>query len=113
LPALEVTSIGMHVGGGPNDSASKAPFVRAVEAKFPAYLECFRLAKEPGSGGTFGVDLRVPAGGGAPVVEEPRSALQGDEFHECMLKAFASVVFEPTKKPLVISYSLRFSLGAR
>ena len=113
LPALEVQSIGMHIGGSANDQKSKAPFVRAVERQFPAFLECFRLAGEPGRGGTFGVDLRVGTGGGAPEVEEPRTAIPGDPFRECMLRAFAGVAFEPTGKPVVISYSLRFSLGSK
>jgi hypothetical protein len=108
-----VQSIGMHVGGGANDPASKAPFLRALEARFPAFLECFRLVPEPGSGGTFGVDLRVAAAGGPPSVEEPRTVLGGDAFRSCMLSAFESVAFEPTKKPVVISYSVRFTLGSR
>jgi hypothetical protein len=93
----------MHVGGGANDPASKAPFTRALEARFPAFLECFRLVAEPGNGGTFGVDLRIAAAGGSPVVEEPRTAIAGDEFQRCMLAAFQGAVFEPTKKPVVIS----------
>jgi hypothetical protein len=113
LPALSVQSIGMHVGGGANDPASKAPFLRALEARFPAFLECFRLAAEPGAGGTFGVDLRVAAAGGAPTVEQPRSSIAGEEFRSCMLSAFEGVLFEPTKKSLVLSYSLRFTLGQR
>ena len=103
----------MHVGGGANDPASKAPFLKALEARFPALLECFRLVPEPGSGGTFGVDLRIGAAGGRPVVEEPRTAIPGDEFRSCMLAAFEAAVFEPTSKPVVISYSVRFTLGSR
>jgi hypothetical protein len=113
LPSLSVKYIGMHVGGGANDAASKAPFVRALEQRFPAFLECYRLAAEPGNGGTFGIDLRIPAQGGSPEVEEPRTAIPGDAFRECMLKAFRSVTFEPPKKPVVISYSLRFTLEAK
>jgi hypothetical protein len=113
LPSLSVKYIGMHVGGGANDAASKAPFVRALEQRFPAFLECYRLASEPGNGGTFGIDLRISAQGGAPEVEEPRTAIPGEAFRECMLKAFRSVDFEPPKKPVVISYSLRFTLEAK
>jgi hypothetical protein len=113
LPALEVQSIGMHIGGGANDQKSKAPFVTAVERQFPAFLECFQLAAEPGRGGTFGVDLQIDKAGGAPRVEEPRTAIVGDAFRDCMLRAFSAVVFEPPGKALVISYSLRFSLGSK
>jgi hypothetical protein len=103
----------MHVGGGANDPASKAPFLRTLEARFPAFLECFRLAAEPGSGGTFGVDLRIVAEGGPPGVEQPRTSITGEAFQACMLAAFESTVFEPTKRALVISYSVRFTLGQR
>lgn len=113
LPSLSVKYIGMHVGGGANDAASKAPFVRALEQRFPDFLECYRLAAEPGSGGTFGIDLRIPAQGGSPEVEQPRTAIPGEAFAECMLKAFRSVTFEPPKKPVVISYSLRFTLESK
>jgi len=112
LPSLTVKYIGMHVGGGANDSASKAPFVRALEQRFPEFLECYRLA-EPSSGGTFSVDLRLPAQGGAPEAAEPRTAIPGERFTECMLEAFRSVTFEPPKKPVVISYSLRFTLESK
>jgi hypothetical protein len=113
LPALELSSIGMHVGGGANDPKSKAPFLAAVERQFPAFLECFRLATPPGRGGTFGIDLRIASTGGAPEVEQPRTAIPGDAFRDCMLRAFSEVSFEPPGKALVISYSLRFSLGAK
>jgi hypothetical protein len=113
LPSLSVKYIGMHVGGGANDAASKAPFVRAIEQRFPEFLECYRLAAEPGNGGTFGVDLRIPAQGGAPEVQQPRTAIPGEKFTECMLRAFSSVTFEPPKKPVVISYSLRFTLESK
>lgn len=103
----------MHIGGGANDQKSKAPFLRAVEQQFPAFLECFRLTAEPGRGGTFGVDLRIAAKGGAPEVDEPRTAIAGDAFRECMLAAFSNVSFEPPGKAIVVSYSLRFSLGAK
>ena len=85
----------------------------AVERQFPVFLECFQLTAEPGRGGTFGVDLTIDKAGGAPRVEEPRTAIAGDAFRDCMLRAFSAVVFEPPGKPLVVSYSLRFSLGAQ
>lgn len=113
LPSLSVKYIGMHVGGGANDAASKAPFARAIEPHFPAFLECYRLAAEPGNGGTFGVDLRISAQGGAPDVVEPRTAIPGATFTACMLEAFSRVSFEPPKKPVVISYSLRFTLESK
>jgi hypothetical protein len=110
LPAVNVRNVGLHVGGGPNDAASKQPFLRAIERQFPEFLRCYQLVGEPGKEGTFGVDLHVPTAGGTARVEQPRTGLTGDEFRACMVSAFEKVVFEPTKKPVVISYSVRFHL---
>lgn len=110
LPAVNVKNVGLHVGGGPNDAASKAPFLRAIERAFPEFQRCYRLVAEPGKEGTFGVDLHVPKGGGTARVEQPRTGIEGDEFRACMIAAFEKVAFEPTPKPVVISYSVRFSL---
>ena len=35
LPELKVENIGLHVGGGPNDADTKAPFIRAIAERFP------------------------------------------------------------------------------
>lgn len=111
-PEINVRNIGLYVKGGANDSASKQPFLLAVEKQFPEFVRCYALIGEPGAEGTFAVDLQVPKKGGqAKIEEEPRTALPGDEFRSCMTKAFRAVVFEPTKKPVVISYSLRFYRG--
>jgi hypothetical protein len=102
----------MHVGGGTNDAAEKAPFHRALERQFPAFLGCYRQVDDPWSGGSFGVDLKIPRAGGQPTVEQPRTKLRGAGFQECMLSAFAKVQFEkPKAGPTVISYSIRFTLG--
>lgn len=108
MPAISVNMIGLHVGGGPNDAASKAPFVTAIEQRFPDFLRCYRLVSEPGKGGSFGVDLHIERSGGHARIEQPRSALEGEPFRACMVKAFESVEFPQLKKPFVISYSLRF-----
>jgi len=112
LPELRVEPLGMHVGGGKNDAEEKAPFHRALEQKFPAFLECYRLADDPWAGGSFGVDLKIPRAGGAPVTEQPRTRIRGAGFQECMVAAFGKVQFEkPKAGPTVISYSVRFTLG--
>lgn len=110
LPALSVHSVGMHVGGGPNDKLGKAPFENAIERRFPDFLRCYRLVDAPEKGGTFGVDLRIERGGGHPSVSQPRSALGGDDFRACMITAFESIEFPKLKKPSVVSYSLRFKV---
>lgn len=112
LPELRVEQLGMHVGGGKNDADEKAPFRRALEQKFPAFLECYRLVDEPWTGGSFGVDLKIARAGGAPSVEQPRTRIRGAGFQECMVAAFGKVQFEkPKAGPTVISYSILFALG--
>jgi hypothetical protein len=112
LPELRVEPLGMHIGGGTNTPEEKAPFHRALERKFPLFLECYRLVDEPWAGGSFGVDLKVPRAGGAPQVDQPRTRIRGAAFRDCMLAAFAKVEFDkPKAGPTVLSYSLRFTLG--
>jgi hypothetical protein len=102
----------MHVGGGKNSPEEKAPFHRAIEQRFPAFLDCYRLAEDPWAGGSFGVDIKIARGGGAPTVEQPRTRIRGQGFQECMVAAFGKVQFEkPKAGPTVISYSLLFTLG--
>jgi hypothetical protein len=112
LPELRVEALGMHIGGGTNTPQEKAPFHRALEQIFPAFLECYRSVEEPWSGGSFGVDLKVARSGGAPTVEQPRTRIRGGAFRECMLAAFNQVQFEkPKAGPTVLSYSVVFTLG--
>ena len=112
LPELRVEQLGMHVGGGKNDADEKAPFRRALEQKFPAFMECYRLADDPWAGGSFGVDLKIARAGGAPTVEQPRTRIRGAGFQDCMVAAFGKVQFEkPKAGPTVISYSILFALG--
>lgn len=111
LPELRVEPLGMHVGGGKNDAEEKAPFHRALERKFPAFLECYRLAEDPWTGGSFGIDIKIPRAGGRPVVEQPRTKIRGAGFQDCMVAAVSSAEFEkPKAGPTVISYSVRFTL---
>lgn len=108
LPAISVKTVGLHVGGGPNDADTKAPFLTAIEGRFPEFLRCYRLVSEPGKGGSFGVDLHIEREGGHARVEQPRAALAGDAFRDCMVSAFSGVAFPQLKKASVVSYSLRF-----
>lgn len=111
LPEVIVRNVGLHIGGGPNDDASKAPFQRALEAHFDALRGCYRKIGEPGKTGVFGVDLSIPRDGGKPDVQNPRTGLQGPKFRECVLAVFGNVEFEPPARgPTVISYSVEYSL---
>lgn len=110
LPEVKVKNIGLHVGGGTNSDTEKAPFRAAVEKQFDAFRACYKHINDPQKGGIFGVDLRIPKGGGAPTVSQPRTGLGPKAFRDCMVTAFQAVEFEaPAKGATVISYSLKFS----
>jgi hypothetical protein len=112
LPELKIEPLGMHVGGGKNTPEEKAPFHRALERQFPAFLECYRLAEDPWAGGSFGIDIKIARAGGTPTLEQPRTKIRGKAFEECMVAAFNKAQFEkPKAGPTVISYSVRFVLG--
>jgi hypothetical protein len=112
LPELRVEALGMHVGGGDNSPEGKAPFHRALERQFPAFLECYRLVDDAWTGGSFGVDLKIARNGGAPALEQPRTKIRGAGFRDCMVAAFGKVQFDkPKAGPTVVSYSVMFTLG--
>ena len=114
LPELTITNVGLHIGGGSNDDAARAPFKRAIEARFEDFRRCYLLVDEPGKGGTYGADLFIRRDGGKPDVRQPRTGIKGAKFRDCMLAAFSSIDFEkPKAGPTVISYSLRFDLASR
>ena len=113
LPEVRLLNVGLHVGGGSNAETEKEPFKRAIESRFDDFLRCYRMVQEPEKGGTFGVDLFIGRTGGNPEVRQPRTAMRGTDFRECMVTAFSSVSFErPKAGPTVISYSLKFELGS-
>ncbi len=111
LPEVSVENIGLHIGGGPNDDASKAPFRKAIEPHFDDFRACYVKVVEPDKGGTFGVDLRVGRNGGKPEVRQPRTGMKGKGFRDCMVSVFQGIDFPAPHKPVVFSYSLRFRVG--
>jgi hypothetical protein len=111
LPEVTIRNVGLHIGGGSTDESERDAFKRAIEARFEDFLRCYRMVVEPEKGGTFGIDLFIARAGGKPEVRQPRTAIKGAEFRECMLNAFSTVHFEkPKAGPTVISYSLKFEL---
>jgi len=111
LPELKIENLGLHIGGGPNDAETKAPFLNAIAERFPAFMDCYRKNEDPATGGRFGVDLHIARGGGHPRLEQPRSSLRGADFRACLSSVFESVDFKkPKAGPTTISYSLRFTL---
>jgi hypothetical protein len=109
-PAVTVRNIGMHIGGGPNDAATKAPIAQSVSPHFAELGACWIKVDEPARGGSFGVDLLVPAEGGRAAVSHPRTALRGDAFRDCVVAVLAGVDFErPRGGRTTVSYSLEFA----
>jgi len=106
---VTVKSIGMHIGGGPNDAAAKAPFTKTIEGGFPDFVACASHLPPAGRKGTFGVDLLVKKDGGNPDVSSPRTGLPGEPFKACVVQVFERLVFEKPKRGATkLSYSLRF-----
>ncbi len=110
LPEVVVENVGLHIGGESNSPESKRPFITALEKQFESFRLCYRFVERPGKGGVIGVDLMVPREGGAPNVRQVRTTMAGEEFKGCMVAAFSEASFEPPRKPVVFSYSVKFSL---
>lgn len=100
----------MHIGGGPNDAATKAPIAQSVGAHFDELRACWANADDPMRGGSFGVDLLVPADGGRAAVSHPRTAIRGEAFRDCVVEVFARIDFaRPRGGRTTVSYALRFA----
>jgi hypothetical protein len=99
----------MHIGGGPNDASTKAPFTAAIDAKKDDFRRCYAQLGSPSASGTFGVDLMIATEGGHPATSNVRTALPGDVFRTCMIAAFEGIDFAPPKHGRTkLSYALRF-----
>jgi hypothetical protein len=108
-PRGKVVNIGMHIGGGPNDDATKEPIRRSVEPHFEALRRCYALAPE-GEKGDYGIDLRIEREGGLAKASHPRTAIKDKGFQACVLHVFEEIQFlKPRTGTTVVSYSLRFS----
>lgn len=110
VPSVRVENIGIHIGGGPNDSLTKAPIASSVAPHFDELRACWASVDEPQRGTDFGVDLLIPSEGGHAKVSNPRTGPKGDAFRACVVAVFEAIEF---KKPLTgrttVSYSLRFT----
>lgn len=110
LPELKVSLVGMHIGGGPNDTETKRPFIEAIEKGYAGMRNCYSDVEDPSKGGTFGVDLRVDRSGGRPGVQAVRTVMKGERFKSCVRQVFEGLEFSRPSKPTVLSASVRFSL---
>lgn len=106
-------SFGLHIGGGAKDAEARADYLAVLEGGSERYLDCYPLMEAPGSEGTFGADLHVPGAGGRARAQHQRTKLKGEAFRTCMTEAFESVSFPktPSGRPVVVSYSVKFSLA--
>ncbi|HEY3498829.1 MAG TPA: hypothetical protein VGK73_29260 [Polyangiaceae bacterium] len=106
-------SFGLHIGGGAKDAEARAEYLAVLERESWRYLDCYREIESPGTEGTFGADLHVPGAGGKGRVERQRTKLKGAAFRTCMTDAFEAVAFPktPSGRPVVVSYSVKFSLA--
>ena len=110
LPNVKVSNIGMHIGGGPNDDATKEPIKKSVEPHFDAFRRCWGLIGDAQAKGDVGVDLHIGKDGGKAKVDHPRTALKGKPFSECVVSTFEAIDFrKPKTGNTTVSYSLRFS----
>jgi hypothetical protein len=110
LPKVKVSNIGMHIGGGPNDDATKEPIKKSVEPHFDAFRRCWGLIGDAQAKGDVGVDLHIGKDGGKAKVDHPRTALKGKPFSECVVSTFEAIDFrKPKTGNTTVSYSLRFS----
>lgn len=112
LPEVSVRTIGLHVGGGPNDPAGRAPFIEALEGRFPELLRCYReIGADASSGGTFGADIHIDPKGAPVRVDRVRTAIGGDELKACVVAVLETAAFQAVKRPTVVSYSIRFDVS--
>jgi hypothetical protein len=103
----------MHIGGGPNDAATKAPIAASVAPHFDELRACWAQVDDKTRGGDFGVDLLIPANGGHAQASQPRTAIHPDAFRDCVLAVFDHVDFQkPRTGRTTVSYSLRFTPSA-
>src|SRR5690606_26328476 len=59
-----VKHYGLHIGGGPNDDATREKYLEPIAQRFDALRRCHVLAKNRKLQASFGVDLQLPHDGG-------------------------------------------------
>ena len=103
-------AIGMHIGGGPNDDANKAPLLASIAPHHAALGQCWAaLPNKPTV--ELGIDADVPARGGRAKIAHPRSTVKDASFTACAVAVFAAIEFLPPKSGLdtTVSASVRLS----
>lgn len=108
--AVDVRAIGMHIGGGPNDDANKAPLLASIAPHHKALGRCWAtLPNKPKV--ELGIDAHVPGKGGRAKVDHPRSTVNDPSFIACAVAVFAGIEFLPPESGLdtTVSTSLRLT----
>ena len=110
LPDVEVTNIGMHIGGEANTPAQKQPIREAVHRHYDDFRRCYGKLDSPPKEATFGVDMRIEKDGGRAKISNPRNTFEDNALTPCFIAVFESVEFPKPKKPVaqIVSFSLRF-----
>lgn len=105
-----VKTVGLHVGGGARNEASRQRLVRRFEGYFPGLATCHKLAGDQKNNASFGIDVYVPAAGGSPKLGQIRTRLRSKQFRRCMQKKFRAMVFSPPEsgRRTAVSFSLLF-----
>jgi hypothetical protein len=108
LPKVKVANIGIHIGGGPNDNATKEPFKKSVQPHYDAMRRCW--ARVEGQKGDISVELRVERDGGKARVKPNKTTFKDREFNDCVYKVFEGIDFlKPRTGTTVLNFSLRFT----
>ncbi|RLB65276.1 MAG: hypothetical protein DRI90_02425 [Deltaproteobacteria bacterium] len=110
LPDVEVTNIGMHIGGEANTAAEKQPIREAVHKHYDDFRRCYGKLESPPKEATFGVDMRIEGAGGHAKISNPRNTFDDDAITSCFVAVFETVDFPKSKKGIaqMVSFSLRF-----
>lgn len=109
-PNVDIHHIGMHIGGGPNDDATKEPFWKSIAAHHDDFAACWSKLPKPGKV-EFGIDALVPGKGGLAKIDRPRATVADAAFTACMQDVYTKIEFLPPRSGLAtkVSASLRLS----
>lgn len=108
LPKVKVANIGIHIGGGPNDNATKEPFKKSVQPHYDEMKRCWAMVE--GQKGDISVELRVERDGGKARVKPNKTTFKHREFNDCIYKVFEEIDFlKPRTGTTVLNFSLRFT----
>jgi hypothetical protein len=108
LPDVDISNIGMHIGGEKNTAEQKRPIREAVQPHYDALRRCYAEEQKPDAEITFGVDILIDRKGGLAKISHPRSGFGRKSVTNCMVAAFEKIEFPSSGKPMNVSFSLRF-----